>query len=187
MKPRHPMEDMRLTSYTCTMDTCLTDDSIWYLLSLCGRLVRQRVITYPKSLSDIRNNIPKVISETLTSDRHLRHFRMSMKFSVNSCSHIRKSSFWYPNQFSDMAFGYPKGFSDMLWRFALNIFYSLGCMDFNWKSPMLLFQIQAIPCYKHHYFPAKTTLQKSAIKNKYCTFITWLETSGFCNKRMPQY
>ncbi len=40
---------------------------LWYL--------RRSVITYPKSISDIRNDIRKVISETLTSDiRNMLHF-----------------------------------------------------------------------------------------------------------------
>ncbi len=49
--------------------------------------IRRSVITYPKSLSDIRNNIQKVISETLTSD-----IRNILQF----LTYILILKFWYP-------------------------------------------------------------------------------------------
>ena len=68
-------------------------------------VIRRNVITNLKSFSDIRNDIRKVISETLTWEiRNISYF-LAHKHNSKASFDIRKISFWNPI-LSDMSFGY---------------------------------------------------------------------------------
>ena len=69
-------EPQELQRFNCACG--FIDNFAVILSSTVVQSIRRSAITYPKSLSDVRNDIRKVISETLTSDiRNILHFRHS--------------------------------------------------------------------------------------------------------------